>query len=61
MITSLGIKTIRRSKKIKKAKFSITGVGLKDISKIIKEFEYFLMRVMWGIGPNTCQLIVISI
>ena len=39
MITSLGLKTIRRAKKIKKARFSITNVSLKDISKIIKEFE----------------------
>ena len=39
MIVSLGLKTIRRSKEIKKERFDITNVSLKDISKIIKEFE----------------------
>ena len=41
MITSLGLKTILRSKKIKKARYAITNVSMKDISKIIKEFERF--------------------
>ena len=40
-ITSLGLKTIRRSKKNKKARYAINNVSLKDISKIIKEFEKF--------------------
>ena len=39
LIASLGIDTIRRPKKIKKARFSITEFSLKDISKIIKEFK----------------------
>ena len=39
MIASLGIDTIRRPKKIKKARFAITKVSLKDISKIIMEFK----------------------
>ena len=39
LITAMGLKTIIRSKKTKKARFAITNVGLKDISKIIKEFE----------------------
>ena len=38
-ITSLGVKTIRRSKKDNKARYAITNVSLKDLSKIIKEFE----------------------
>ena len=38
MNTPLGIKIIGRSK-IKKAGYAITIVSLKDISKIIKEFE----------------------
>ena len=39
MVASLGLKTIRRSKKIKKARFAITNVILKDISMVIMEFE----------------------
>ena len=39
LITSLDIKTIRRSKNIKKARFEITEVSLKDIYNIIKEFK----------------------
>ena len=39
LINSLDLKAIIRSKKIKNARFAITNVGLKDISKIIKEFE----------------------
>ena len=41
LITSLGINTIRRPKKNKKARYAITNVSIKDISKIIKEFEDF--------------------
>ena len=37
LITSLGIKVIRRSKHVKNEKFIITGVILKDCSNIIKE------------------------
>ena len=39
LINSMGIKSIRRSKKIKKERFYITNDSLKDLSKIIKEFE----------------------
>ena len=39
LITSLGINTIRRLKKNKRARYAITNVILKDISKIIKETE----------------------
>ena len=39
MIASLGINTIRRPKKIEKARFSITEVSLKDLYKVIKEFK----------------------
>ena len=38
LITSLGINTIIRSKKKKNARYDITNVNIKDISKIIKEF-----------------------
>ena len=39
MITSLGLKSIRRSKIVKKSKFSITEVSLKDLSKTVEEFK----------------------
>ena len=39
LITSLSLRTIRRSKKKKKARHAITYIRRKDISKIIKEFE----------------------
>ena len=39
LITSLCLKNIRRSKKTKKSRFAINNVTLKNISKIIKEFE----------------------
>ena len=39
MITSLGLKAIRRSKNVKNEKFAITEVSLKDIYRTIKEFK----------------------
>ena len=39
LVTSMVLKTIRRSKKNKKSRYAITNVSLKDISNIIKEFE----------------------
>ena len=39
LITCLGIKTIIRPKKNRKARYSITKTSLKDIYKIIKGFE----------------------
>ena len=39
LITSMGIKSIGRSKKNKKARYAITNISMKDLSKIIKEFE----------------------
>ena len=41
LINSLGIKTIRRSKRKRKAMYAIKNVILKEHSKIIKEFEDF--------------------
>ena len=41
LIVYLGLNTIRRSKEIKRERFDITNVSIKDISKIIKEFEDF--------------------
>ena len=45
LITSIALKTIRRSKKIKKAMFAVTEVSFKDISNIIKEFNYLSYEV----------------
>ena len=39
LITSLGQKSIWRSKNNKKETLSITSISLKDISNIIKEFK----------------------
>ena len=39
MITSLGLKTKARSKKYKKARYSIRNVSEKDLSSIIMSFE----------------------
>ena len=39
LITSIGIKTSVRSKKRKKARYAITNVSMKYLSKIIKDFE----------------------
>ena len=40
LITYQGLKTMRRSKKIEKAGYAISNVSLKDLSKIIKIFQY---------------------
>ena len=39
LITSLGLKANARSKKYKKARYTITNVSMKYFSKITKEFE----------------------
>ena len=39
LTTSLVINTNGRSKKKKKERYTITNVSMKDVSKIIKEFE----------------------
>ena len=39
LITSMGLKTVRRRKKKKKERYAINNFIIKDISKIIKEFE----------------------
>ena len=43
LITSLGLKTNVRSKKYKKSRYAINNVSMKDISKIINEFENFTL------------------
>ena len=37
--SSMGVNTIVRSKKKKNSRYAITNVSMKDLSKIIKEFE----------------------
>ena len=39
MITSLGIKDKERPNKYKEARYSIKNVSMKELSKIIREFE----------------------
>ena len=58
LITSLGIKAKARPKKYKKERYAIINVSKKDISKIIREFENYLMKVMRGRGPKMILLTV---
>ena len=58
LITSLGIKAKARPKKYKKERYAIINVSKKDTSKIIREFENYLMKVMRGRGPNIILLTV---
>ena len=39
LITSLGIKTIGRSNRNKNSRYAINNVIMRDLSKIVKEFE----------------------
>ena len=48
LITSLGIKTIIRPKKIERTRFSITEAILKDFLRLFMNLKIWLMRVMWG-------------
>ena len=52
LITSLGINTNVRPKKYKKARYAITNVSMNDLSKIIKEFKNYLIRVVYRRVPN---------
>ena len=56
-ITSLGIKSKVRPNKYKKARYVIRNVSKKDISKIIREFENYLIKVTRRRVPNTSVLI----
>ena len=58
LITSLGLKTIGKSNEIKKARYVVTSFRIKDLSKMINTFEMFLIRVMFGRGPNMNPLTV---
>ena len=46
LITYLGLKTIIRSKKVKKAKFSINEVSIKDFLRLLRSLRIFLIRIM---------------
>ena len=52
LITYLGLKTNVSSNKYKKSRYAITNVSMKNISKIIKDFKIYLIRVMCGRVPN---------
>ena len=54
--TSLGLKAKVRQHKYKQARYSIGNIIKKDLSKIIREFENYLMKVMRRRGPNTSLL-----
>ena len=56
LITSLGLKAKVRSHKYKKARYDIGNVSKKDLSKIIREFKMYLMKVMIRRGPNMSLL-----
>ena len=61
LINSMGLETIRGSKNIYKARFAITELILKDLSKIIKELKDVPYEIMLGRYPITCLLTVIFI
>ena len=52
LITSLGLKANVRPHKYKKARYTIRNFCKKDLSKIIREFENYHMKVMRRIVPN---------
>ena len=58
LITFMSLKAKTRSKKYKKARYVIVNVGKKDLSKIIKEFENHLMKVMIRRVPKMTLLTV---
>ena len=45
LITSLDPKTISSSRKNKKARYAITSISMKDLSKLIKDFETLPYKV----------------
>ena len=58
LITSLCIKAKASPKKYKKAIYAIRNFSMNDLSKIIREFENCLIKVMRGGGPNMSPLTV---
>ena len=58
LITSMGIKAKASPKRYKKARYSIINVSMKDLSKIIREFEKMHYKVMRGGCPNMILLTV---
>ena len=51
-IASIGLKAKARLLKYKKARYAIGNISKKDLKKIIREFEKYLMKVMRRIGQN---------
>ena len=58
LITYLGLKAKARSNKCKNARYSIKNASKKYLSKIIREFENYLTKVMIIRGPNMSLLTV---
>ena len=56
--TSMGIKAKGRPNKYKEARYSIGNVSMKDLSKIIREFENRLIKVMIVGVPTMIPLTV---
>ena len=52
LITSLGLQAKTNPNKYKTARYAIKNVSMKDLSKIIREFDKFPYKVMIGGGPN---------
>ena len=57
MITSLVLKAKASPNKCKKERYSIGNFSKKDLSKIIRELDKNLMKVMRRRGPNMILLI----
>ena len=45
LITSLGLRAKARQKNAKKASYAITNVSIRDLSKIIREFEKLTYKI----------------
>ena len=56
LINSLGIKAKARAHKYKNSRYEIRNVSKKYLSKIIREFENYLMKFMREGGPNMSVL-----
>ena len=52
LITSMGLKTIGRSKKNIKARYVIANVSIKNFQRLSRSLKICLIRVMQGRGPT---------
>ena len=60
LISSMGIKAIRRSTNAKRKSLTFMKSALRIFLRLLSYLRMYLMRVMLGRGPNTCLLTVIS-